>query len=368
MSKARAPKPLPGKTGIRKAYDKAKRKYKEDLSIMMTFEEETPREYNKTSASSQEEKLMAVVKTASKKWQALDRARDDLIDEIDDENLEGIEEPDWYEENNVELKASRSKDICRVLSKLFTEEDDDNITKELPQFGALLKWSERKGLKDDVGTTLSSIEVNKEALQNFKSKLANQKVDDWVEDSQCQLFTGIDKAKYKDFLQLFKKTNKLDEDVMAALEIVEFGKGADNKIKSFRCENSQLTGRYGLYCVVPTQLEKDDVERVDVAYSVFNFSTKLMGIEENKDHRGKKAGVKITNSNHFGKQKSSIREIGYQLSVGDVDAISENFIIWKALSGFANAGVIPKVKYEEDNPNYKKDPLKYSEPTITEVP
>jgi len=145
ISKARSPKPLQERTEVRKTYDKAKRKYVEDLTVLHRFTEVKPKEYTKMSASSQEVKLMDAVNTATEKWQAFDRARDELIDEIDDEKLEGIEDSDWYRENNIGLMTSVSKDICHVLAKLFTDEDDDNTIKVLPLSRSAVKH--RKGGK-----------------------------------------------------------------------------------------------------------------------------------------------------------------------------------------------------------------------------
>ena len=52
------------------------------------------------------------------------------------------------------------------------------------------------------------------------------------------------------------------------------------------------------------------------------------------------------------------------LTVGDMNELTENFIVAKALMAFANNGVIPKVTWAEDIPKIDQQ----SKPQIEEVP
>merc|ERR1739838_71330 len=192
---------------------------------------------------------------------------------------------------------------------------------------------------EKITTKLSAITVSKNDMVEFQKQLSEQMVEAWNESSECKLFRGIDKARYGEFLELFQETTGISDKVLAAFKTVLIGTEFHDQLKTFKCNETDLDGIYGMYAVV-TRIEAGKPV-LDVAYSVFTFKTSLLGNKKK----------------HFGLQKTEVKDVmtdekksNKRLKVKDIQIMTQNFIVAKALQNFADAGIIPSVRYKEEHP------------------
>ena len=148
---------------------------------------------------------------------------------------------------------------------------------------------------------------------------------EWKEKSRTKIFYGVKSEHYKAFLDNFCKSAQLDKKLRKDFEQLQdtLEKIGENK-KTFSLKNTATTGTYGMYVAVkdPATVaphHKSSIQlthifkgKIDVAYAMYDYKAKFKG-----------EGLKK----------------------GDVDVLSENYIVTKALLAFAHNGTIPKVLY-----------------------
>eukprot|EP00092_Neocalanus_flemingeri_P018533 GFUD01020069.1.p1 GENE.GFUD01020069.1~~GFUD01020069.1.p1 ORF type:complete len:586 (-),score=220.57 GFUD01020069.1:538-2217(-) len=265
------------------------------------------------------------------------------------ESVEEAEEAEDKREKKFFLKKTRSK--LKGMAK------------------SVMAKSSAENVQLTVQDTLGKITVSKDQFARFQVLLKDQLVDNWEETSESKVFQGVQVEKYTEFLELFKTSTGIDKKVYAEFKAMEFTDRMDDKVKSFTCKGSNNSGKYGIYMAVKRPQEN----KIDVAYAMYSYKAKFTGnssAEPNnykiwKAEKDAKTGLyrlttPVVENILTGKLMSPNRNF----TVGDMNELTENFIVAKALQAFAHYGVIPKVTWAEDVPKVDQE----SKLQIEEVP
>lgn len=233
---------------------------------------------------------------------------------------------------------------------------------------SLLK-SVAENVQHTVQNTLGKVVVSKDQYDRFQVALKDQLVDQWEETSASKVFQGVQIEKYPEFLELFRTATGIDDKVFAEFKAMEFTDRMDDKVKSFTCEGSATGGKYGVYMAIKRPQE----DKIDVAYAMYDYKAKFTGnstASPNKyniwnTEKDKTTGLyRLTTPVVENILTGKLMNPNRNFTVGDMNELTENFIVAKALQAFAHYGVISKVTWAEDVPKIDQQ----SKPQIEEVP
>jgi len=297
---------------------------------------------------------------------ALDRAKKDM-----EEKWEKLTE--CHYKYMLHLTPETKEKEKKTYAELDDEQDEifeqaDQTKVEIEQAGspsdnalAMRDKTEVEKKRDEFQSLLGNIVVSRKAQQQYLEKLKENEIENWSETSQCKVIHGIDPKFFEEkFLGkdgMFQRASGVDDETMASFEIVVGAGGMSDQMKTFKTKpkksGNSIGGKYGMYAAFR---RSDGSNVIDVAYTVYNFDADLMGTGEMKkkwmemdgNRRNERKvdgdGDEVTDT---GENDSLIT----RLKVGDVAALTENFIVSKALTAFAQSNVIKKVKWVEDEEN-----------------
>jgi len=359
-------------------YFRAKTQYVQDKRMLEKFVEGVQRKKLKQrQADKNKKKIEERIEKVKAGWEKVQEMRKSYLyaNKVEDDEDEkwGLNNHSFVDEE--ESKETLIDDAEEHVDRLGGDQDDSPVVYEPTSTPTDTKEAQ---VMSDIKTTLSNVEVSRNDLAEFERQLSEQLVDDWKENSQCKIYTGVDKEKFPEFLDLLQEAAGFDSKVKAAFLASAMGDGFNDKVKSFTCETTKLDGTYGMYAVHTQKQERDGKPKLDVCYSVFTFNTKLLGLHKeevlDKSVKGNESSERINEAKN-GKKSKNIRKRllksqvddvmprpenvmtgesvnpNRHLRVKDITSLTQNFIVAKALQGFADAGVIPFVKYSEDRPS-----------------
>ena len=100
---------------------------------------------------------------------------------------------------------------------------------------------------EKISKTLGLIRVSKKQYDDYQLQLKEQLIGKWEENSHAKVFQGVQIAKYAQFLDNFQKSTGIDDRIRADFENMEFSDRIDDKVKTFTCEGTDTSGKYGMY-------------------------------------------------------------------------------------------------------------------------
>jgi len=334
-----------------KKYENAKSKYiRHILALELKVDDWMNEEFKEKETKKKLKRLKTNIDDVVKTWEELENIRLSYLEEV---GKSDGEKETWKpgESHTLAEEEHKKEELLDNAEELLGRLEGNPDTGPTNKPVAIAVTSHKNSEETDdpvlqgIQEKLASVKVSRKDMEEFQKQLSDQLVEKWKEDSQCKVFRGILKEKYEEFLQLFKETTEVDDKVIAALKTVGIGEDVKDQIKCFQCESTALKGRYGMYVV---KTRKGDVERVDICYSLYSFETDLVGVEERlKPLNGQS---KVVDMGHVDVITGEVR-YNRRLKVKDINALTTNFIVAKALIGFADAGVIPSVRYREDEEN-----------------
>lgn len=202
----------------------------------------------------------------------------------------------------------------------------------------------------DFQDQLGKIAVSKVAQQAYLEKLKENDVENWTEKSHCKIVYGIKPDFYeKKFIGkdgLFQRASGLDDETMASFEMVVGAGGMEDQLKNFsttpKKSGNKIGGKFGMYSASRRSNVSNNIDLIDVAYTVYEFEADLMGTGD-KMRDWMADSVTDTDKSTNDKEAYITR-----LKLGEITALTENFIVSKALTAFAQSNVIKKVNWLED--------------------
>ena len=180
---------------------------------------------------------------------------------------------------------------------------------------------------------LCKVKISKKDVDEFQRKLRGNLVDSWEEKSVCKHRSGIPVEKFERFLEMFKKTTGVSEDVIEDLRQIEFCDDMEEQVKSFKMETNACSGRYGMIALACKS------GKIDLMYTIYTVSFKMADKVEEITKQKSLFGIL------FGKMEKETRRTEFKFGFKDVNRIQENYIRGKALQSFCNEGLIPSINY-----------------------
>jgi len=255
-----------------------------------------------------------------------------------------------------ELVEEAIKYLENINLKVEVEEADNDDVEDKKVFvrkGYECVQAGVENVANRIGALLSGVKVSRKEKEIFEKKLEDQLVEKWKEEAQTKVFKGVEMDKYEEFLELFQITTGIDEKTMAAFKALKFADLMNDQIKVFTCEGTDMGGKYGMYASV----KRPNENKIDVAIALYKFEAEFVGSSTTKPNqyniwhceKDKKTGLyRLTEPVVEDILTGKMIRPNQRLRVEDINALTQNFIIAKALTAFAHSGTIPRVCYEED--------------------
>lgn len=288
-----------------------------------------------------------------------EQKKDELVELVTNQILNN---PDEVIENAAEvgIKASQqatTKSKTEVEAAMEVEEEGTN-NHDVKSKGLIQRGYEKgvevyENVANRIGTLLSGVKVSRKEKEIFEKKLEDQLVEKWSEEAQTKVFKGVEMDKYEEFLELFQITTGIDEKTMAAFKALKFADLMNDQMKTFTCEATDMGGKYGMYASV----KRPNENKIDVAIALYNFQAEFVGSSTAKhNHYNIWHSEKDEKTGLYRLTKPVVEDVltgrmirpDQRLRMEDINALTQNFIIAKALTAFAHSGTIPRVCYEED--------------------
>ena len=234
---------------VKRTRDLAKVDYDQAIAKL-----ETTVEKKKTS------RIPTAIQQVEEAWEKLKTSQDEYVLELNDAG--NSDEAKRINKEFADLESDK-EDIIELGEKISAKETEPDTGEEVKEedknkgayrtvkaFGSAIV-SKGKNVLENVQNTVSSvlggIQVSKKQFEEFQTALKDQLVSSWDETVETKVFHGIEIDSYPEFLDLFQSTTGIDDKVKDMLKTMKFTERLDDKVKTFTCQGTDTSGKYGMY-------------------------------------------------------------------------------------------------------------------------